>query len=87
MHHDLIRQKVTQAVTILNETGIDCWITFARETELNGDPILDYLVPGNLTWHSALIITSTGGACAIVGKYDRQMVVDTGAFANRFSPT
>ena len=81
MHHDLIKQKVAQAAAILNETGIDCWITFARETELNGDPILDYLVPGNLTWHSALIISSTGGACAIVGKYDRQMVVDTGAFA------
>ena len=81
MHHDLIKQKVTQAVTILNETGIDCWITFVRETALNGDPILDYLVPGNLTWHSALIISSTGGACAIVGNYDRQMVVDTGAYA------
>jgi Xaa-Pro aminopeptidase len=84
MHHDLIKQKVAQAAAILNETGIDCWITFARETELNGDPILDYLVPGNLTWHSALIISSTGGACAIVGKYDRQMVVDTGAFAQVF---
>jgi len=81
MHHDLIKQKVAQAAAILHETGIDCWITFARETVLNGDPILDYLVPGNLTWHSALIISSTGGACAIVGKYDRQMVVDTGAYA------
>lgn len=84
MHHDLIKQKVAQAEAILNETGIDCWITFARETVLNGDPILDYLVPGNLTWHSALIISSTGGACAIVGKYDRQMVVDTGAYAQVF---
>ena len=81
MHHDMIKQKVAQAAGILKETGIDCWITFVRETVLNGDPILDYLVPGNLTWHSALIISSTGGACAIVGKYDRQMVVDTGAYA------
>lgn len=84
MHHDLIKQKIAQAAAILNETGIDCWITFARETVLNGDPILDYLVPGNLTWHSALIISSTGGACAIVGNYDRQMVVDTGAYAQVF---
>jgi Xaa-Pro aminopeptidase len=84
MHDDLIKQKVAQAAAMLNETGIDCWITFVRETALNGDPILDYLVPGNLTWHSAFIISSTGGTCAIVGKYDRQMVVDTGAYAEVF---
>ena len=80
MPQDLIKQKVHQAAGILRETGIDCWITFVRETVLNGDPILDYLVPGSLTWHSALIISSTGNTCAIVGRYDRQMVMDTGAY-------
>lgn len=76
----LIKEKVQQAVGILNEVGIDCWITFVRESALNGDPILDFLLPADVTWHSALVITASGDAHAIVGKYDRQMIEDTGAY-------
>ena len=76
----LIAEKLRQAVILLNEFNIDCWITFARETALNGDPTLPFLVPGDLTWHSALIITRDGGRSAIVGKYDRQALLDLGAY-------
>jgi len=72
----LIEEKVDQSVNILKEIGIDCWITFVRETALNGDPILPFLVSGALTWHSAFIITATGKKIAIVGRYDRQSVED-----------
>ncbi len=77
----LIQEKVRQAIGILKEFDIDCWITFARETALNGDPILDYLVNADLTWHSAIILCSSGHTCAIVGHYDKKMVEDTGAYA------
>ncbi|MEW6512132.1 MAG: Xaa-Pro peptidase family protein [Bacteroidota bacterium] len=76
----LIREKVEQAVEILRERNIDCWITFTRETALNGDPILPYLVAGSLTWHSALIITRSGETCAIVGQYDRKAIEDLGVY-------
>jgi Xaa-Pro aminopeptidase len=80
MAHDLIIEKTVQATRLLREFGIDCWITFARETALNGDPILDYFVPADLTWHSAILFTSSGSRIAIVGKYDRAMVEETGAY-------
>lgn len=76
----LIREKVTQAAGILREFGIDCWITFVRESALNGDPILDFLLPADVTWHTALVLTPSGEAHAIVGKYDKQMIDDTGAY-------
>jgi Xaa-Pro aminopeptidase len=76
----LIKEKVGQSVEILKELGIDCWITFVRETALNGDPILPFLVDGSLTWHSAFIITSKGKRIAIVGKYDRKSVEDLGVY-------
>jgi Xaa-Pro aminopeptidase len=76
----LIREKVRQATTILKEMGIDCWVTFVRESALNGDPILDFLLPADVTWHSALVLTAGGDAYAIVGKYDKQMIDDTGAY-------
>ena len=78
----LIKEKIQQAVGILNEFDTDCWLTFTRETALNGDPTLPFLVEGDLTWHSALIITKSGGTCAIVGQYDKKGVEDLGAYAD-----
>lgn len=75
----LITQKIQQAQSILKGFDVDCWITFVRETALNGDPVLPFLVEGDLTWHSAFIITP-GHACAIVGQYDRQGILDVGAY-------
>ncbi|GLH71744.1 peptidase M24 [Geothrix limicola] len=76
----MIKEKIQQAAKALSECGLDCWITFTRETEINGDPILPFLVPGPLTWHSAFIITPDGRARAIVGRYDRATVEETGAY-------
>jgi len=58
----LIREKVNQAVQLLREFDIDCWITFTRESEVNGDPVLPFLAPGDVTWHSAFIISKDGRA-------------------------
>ena len=77
----LIREKVAQAIELLREFQIDCWITFTRESSINGDPTLAYLVQGALTWHSAIIITRSGQSYAVVGEYDRRGVEDLGAYS------
>lgn len=77
----LIREKVAQAIELLREFQIDCWITFTRESSINGDPTLAYLVEGALTWHSAIIITRSGQSYAVVGEYDRRGVEDLGAYS------
>jgi Xaa-Pro aminopeptidase len=79
---ELIREKVNQAVRLLKEFDVDCWLTFVRETAITRDPALEFLVTANLTWHSAFVITASGSASAIVGRYDRQMVEDTGAYSS-----
>ncbi len=76
----LIREKVKQAIGLLREFDVDCWVTFTRESELNGDPVLPFLAPGDVTWHSAFIISEDGRARAIVGRYDRQAIAETGAY-------
>ena len=80
MHTDIIKEKVRQASLLMKDLHIDCWITFVRETSVVHDPILDFLVTADLTWQSALIVTSKGSNIAIVGKYDRATLVDAGAF-------
>ncbi len=81
----LITEKIKQAKKILKESDIDCWITFVRESSINGDPTLSFLVTSDVTWHSAFIVTKTGHSYAVVGQYDKKTVEDTGAYDEVFS--
>jgi Xaa-Pro aminopeptidase len=76
----LIQEKVRQAAGLLTEFDIDCWITFTRESAINGDPVLPFLVTADVTWHSAFIVGRDGRTRAIVGLYDRKTVEETGAY-------
>lgn len=76
----LIREKVAQAIEILKEKNIDCWITFVRESALNGDPALAFLLGAEVTWQTAVILTSGGDSYVICGEYDRKTIADTGAY-------
>ncbi len=76
----LIKEKVAQAKEILKELEIDCWLTFARESAINGDPSLVFLASADITWHSAFIIARDGRTHAIVGQFDQKTVEDTGAY-------
>ncbi len=76
----LIQEKIAQAVSILKELDLPCWLTFVRETGMNGDPVMPFLAPGHVTWHSAFLVMADGEAHAIVGQYDRRTVEETGAY-------
>lgn len=76
----LIREKVEQAVGILDEHGIDCWITFVRESGMMRDPMMDFLCPADMTWHSAFIVTRSGGTHAIIGEMEKRTVEELGVW-------
>jgi Xaa-Pro dipeptidase len=76
----LIQEKVVQATEILNELDIDLWLTFARETSMNPDPVLE-LIGVDVTWHSAFLISRSGDHRAIIGYYDADNVRELGAYA------
>lgn len=78
----LVNEKVGQAVEILKEQDVDLWLTFVRETSGVRDPALDFIFgPGDLTWESALMLTQTGQALALVGRYEVDAVRRLGVYA------
>ncbi len=76
----LIVEKVAQATAILNEFGVDVWLTFVRETTLSPDPTLELVAGVDVTWQSAFILSKDGRHTAIVGRYDTENVAQLGVY-------
>lgn len=79
---EIIKEKVTQSIDILNEKNIDMWITFVRETKVTRDPIMDMTVGDHSTWQSAFIINKDGDTTAIIGDMELENFRKSGVYKN-----
>jgi Xaa-Pro aminopeptidase len=76
----LVQEKADQAQALLAETGLDCWLTFARESGVRPDPGVELVVGCDVTWDSAFLFGRNGERIAIVGRYDAANIRSQGVF-------
>ncbi|MCX6151319.1 MAG: Xaa-Pro peptidase family protein [Ignavibacteriales bacterium] len=70
MSKEMIKEKLNQAVKILQEKDVDMWLIFTRESSTIKDPSMEIVVGTNCTWQSAFIINKNGDTIAILGSLD-----------------
>jgi Xaa-Pro aminopeptidase len=80
MAGNLVREKLAQATSILDELGVDLWMIVARESDVLGDPSLPLVVGTSVTWESFFLVSRTGAHTAIVGTGDVENIKQTGAW-------
>jgi Xaa-Pro aminopeptidase len=79
---NIVREKLAQAVEILNEENVDLLLLLARESDIMGDPSMPLVVGTSVTWESAFLIARNGQHLAIVGTGDVANVKQTGDWDN-----
>ena len=82
MENKIISEKVQQAIGILKEKDVDMWITFARESSIMPDPVIEIIIGKNSTWESSFIICKDGDTTAILGEMERENFEGAGGFKN-----
>jgi Xaa-Pro aminopeptidase len=70
------KEKVSQAIEILNEPGIDIdlWLVIDKESEVLTDPVMDYIIGTGVTWLSFFLFFKTGEKYAVVGNLDIEKI-------------
>jgi Xaa-Pro aminopeptidase len=76
----LEKEKIAQAIEILQELDIDLWMVIDRESGLLSDPIMDYVVGEGATWLSFFLFFKNGEKHAIVGNLDIEKFSRVGLF-------
>ncbi len=76
----LLHEKADQAQALLAETGLDCWLTFVRETELHPDPGVEQVVGAGVVRSSAFLFAAGGARVAIVANFDTSAIRAKGVF-------
>ena len=74
------KEKIAQAIEILQELDIDLWMVVDRESGLLTDPVMDFVVGEGATWLSFFLFFKTGEKFAIVGNLDIEKFRRTGLF-------
>ena len=76
----LIKEKHKQIEAIMKNLGIECWLVYARETEVNNEPILPFILGNDIVWGAVFLffMKEKFTKVALVGNFDASTEEDKG---------
>jgi Xaa-Pro aminopeptidase len=77
---DIIKEKIQQVPSLLNELDLDLWLVAVRETPVMCDPVIALVTGLEATWQSFFAYTRDGRAYALIGNFDRADYDRSGRF-------
>ena len=66
----LQREKVLQAIDIVREENVDVWLTIARETSMNNDPVIPLISNVEFGGMTCVFITASGDSICLASQLD-----------------
>src|SRR5580693_6377065 len=75
-----LHEKADQAALLLAEVNLDCWLIFARETDLHPDPGVEQVVGADVVRNSAFLFGVEGERIAIAANFDTSAIRGHGVF-------
>ncbi|MFB6112344.1 MAG: M24 family metallopeptidase, partial [Halobacteriaceae archaeon] len=76
----LVAEKTDQAVEVLDDLGVDCWLTFCRETAEILEPAVPFLLDFDVVWPTMVLLTAGGEKHVIIGRHDAPTARDLGVY-------
>lgn len=76
----LLQEKTQQAVSLLKQNQIDCWIVFTQEKGYDRDPVYPLLMDNLDLANGILVLFRSGRKVAIVSGLDRALPLSTGVW-------
>jgi len=76
----VVHEKLRQSADILEEKGVDCWMTVDQESGVLSDPVMDFIVGTGVTWLSFFLVFRNGETHAVVGNLDGEKFQRLGLF-------
>ncbi|HOO62839.1 MAG TPA: M24 family metallopeptidase [Synergistaceae bacterium] len=66
----LVREKVAQAIALLRELSMDCWLVFVRETFEQADPAMRFIAGEDVVGQGVFLFFPDGEAIALTASFD-----------------
>ncbi|MFP8890721.1 M24 family metallopeptidase [Natrialbaceae archaeon A-CW2] len=74
----IVSEKLDQAVDVLEELGVDVWITFGRETSDVAEPALPLVLDEEFVWPGMVLVTKDGDPIVICETHDADTIRSVG---------
>ena len=82
MNLSILRARFDRAIDAMRRHGIDMWVSLGREVHILGEPAFLYLMPADILFRAALLVTGQGERICICTAIEQEELEASGLFSS-----